>query len=94
MFGNILRSLRKKHGYSQDDVSDKIKVKRSTYANYERETREPNISVLIELADVYGVSVDYLLGHVAADTMPDDERQLVEKYNQLTDEGRMRVWPK
>ena len=91
MIGNILKLLRKKHGYSQDYVSDKINVKRSTYANYERETREPNISLLIELADVYGVSVDYLLGHVANNTMPDDERQLIEKYNQLTDEGRMRI---
>lgn len=47
IFGNTLKLLRKKHGYSQDDVSDKIKVKRSTYANYERETREPIFHYLL-----------------------------------------------
>ena len=91
MYGTILKSLRKKHGYGQDYVADKIKVKRPTYANYERETREPSISLLIELADVYGVSVDYILGHVPDKAMPDDERQLLDKYNKLSSEGRIRI---
>ena len=91
MIGPILKSLREKHDYNQDYVAEKINVSRSTYANYERESREPNIATLIGLADFYGLSVDYLLGHTPDKDMPEDIKELVDKYNHLSDEGRLRI---
>lgn len=91
MIGAILKSLRKKHGYGQDYVADKINVKRSTYANYERESREPSLALVIELAKLYDISTDYLLGHTASKNMPEDIQQLIEKYDKLSDEGRIRI---
>ncbi|WP_157833236.1 helix-turn-helix domain-containing protein [Selenomonas ruminantium] len=63
----------------------------STRPNYERESREPNIAMLIKLADLYEVSVDYLLGHTPDKDMPEDIKELVDKYNRLSDEGRLRI---
>lgn len=91
MLGNILKTLRERHDYNQDYVAEKVNVKRSTYANYERESREPSIDMLIKLADLYEISVDYLLGHIPDKEMPKDIKELVDKYNRLSDEGRLRI---
>ena len=91
MIGNILKTLWERHDYNQDYVADKVNIKRSTYANYERESREPNIAMLIKLADLYVISVDYLLGHTPDKVMPEDIKELVDKYNHLSDEGRLRI---
>ena len=49
------------------------------------------IAYLIKLADLYGISVDYLLGHTPDKDMPKDITDLVDKYNRLSDEGRLRI---
>ena len=90
MIGSILKALREKHDYNQDYVADKIQVSRSTYANYERESREPSIA-LIGLADLYDISVDYLLGHTFNNSMPEDIQQLIDKYQKLSEGGRIRI---
>ena len=72
-------------------MAEKINIKRSSYANYERESREPNIDMFIKLADLYEISVDYLLGHTPDKDMPEDIKELVDKYNRLSDEGRLRI---
>ncbi len=87
MIGLILKALREKHDYNQDYVADKIQVSRSTYANYERESREPSISTLIGLADLYDISVDYLLGHTYNKSIPEDIQQLIDKYQKLSEGG-------
>jgi len=47
--------------------------------------------MLIKLADLYEISVDYLLGHTPDKDMPEDIKELVDKYNRLSDEGRLRI---
>lgn len=37
-------------------------VAHNTYVRYERGEREPTASVLVQIADFYGVSLDYLVG--------------------------------
>lgn len=62
-----------------------------TNENYERESREPSLALVIELAKLYDISTDYLLGHTASKDMPEDIQQLIEKYDKLSDEGRIRI---
>ena len=47
--------------------------------------------MLIKLADLYEISVDYLLGHTPDKDMPEDIKELVDKHNRLSDEGRLRI---
>ena len=57
-----LRELREKYGYTQDYVAEAINISRITYVRYEMDMRNVRGPELQALADLYHVSVDYLLG--------------------------------
>ncbi len=59
---NRIKELRKKQKITQEKMSKKIGVARSTLSMYEIEKSEPDNATLLKLADFFGVSVDYLLG--------------------------------
>ena len=58
---NRLRDLREDHDMTQKAVGEAINVPQRTYAYYESGQRMIPPRVLCALADLYGVSVDYLL---------------------------------
>lgn len=55
-----LKKARNDAGYTQEQVADYLKIKRSTLANYERGRTEPDIETIATLADFYQISVDWL----------------------------------
>lgn len=55
-----IKLLRKENRLTQKDVSDKIGINPLTYSNYEIERSEISIEVLVRLANLYNVSMDYL----------------------------------
>lgn len=57
-----LRFIRDQRGLSQKFVAEKIGVRNNTLSGYESGRREPDAATLEKLADLYQVSVDYLLG--------------------------------
>ncbi len=57
-----IRALRKERNLTQAQVGLRINVPGRTYAYYESGERMIPPAVLCALADLYGVSVDYLLG--------------------------------
>lgn len=59
--------LRNLHGYSQEEVAEKIGISRQAYAKWEQGATVPDILKCSALADVYGVSVDSLLKTEKAD---------------------------
>ncbi len=61
--GYSLRELRKAKGIKQDELAAAIGAKRSLVSMWEAGERAPKLDALIALADFYGVTVDYLLGH-------------------------------
>lgn len=64
MVGEILQELRKDKGITQADLSKVVGVSPSTIGSYETETVEPPLSMLLKLADYFGVTLDYLVGRV------------------------------
>lgn len=58
----ILKSLREQHGLSQQEVADKLEIDRTTYVKYESGSSKP-VRKLSELAALFGVTTDYLLGN-------------------------------
>ena len=56
-----LRELRNKNGFTQNDIASKLKVSGQTILNWENGIYEPKINQLIGLADLFNVSVDYLI---------------------------------
>ena len=60
---NRLYELRKQHGYSQDELADKLNVSRQAISKWERSESSPDTDNLIALARLYGVSLDELLNY-------------------------------
>ena len=60
--GNNLKQLRQKMGLRQDDVAGMVKVERSTVSNWERGVKQPGLNILVKLSEIYGVSMDELVG--------------------------------
>ena len=60
--GNQIKHLRMASGYTQQELADKLDLTKSIVSAYESEKRAPSYMKLIELATIFGVSTDYLLG--------------------------------
>lgn len=58
-----LKLLRKNQNLTQDELCLALKIPKPTYAHYEAGRSEPPQATLIKLANYYGCSIDYLLGH-------------------------------
>ena len=63
------------------DLAPKLCLSASTLSNYAQGIREPDYDTLRRIADYFGVSIDYLLGHETPAV--DDERQLLTCLPQL-----------
>lgn len=57
-----LRKLRKRRGYSQEEIATLLFIHRSTYSYYETGQTQPTLEILAALAQFYHVSLEYLLG--------------------------------
>jgi transcriptional regulator with XRE-family HTH domain len=64
MIGKRMRQLREKRGWTQAYVAEKLDIKTNTLTNYELENRGLTEEMIVKVADLFGVSVDYLLGRV------------------------------
>ena len=53
--------LRKKQGWSQEELAEKLGVSRQSVSKWESASASPDISKLVEIADIFEVSTDYLL---------------------------------
>ncbi|SMO33496.1 helix-turn-helix domain-containing protein [Melghirimyces algeriensis] len=60
--GKRLRNLRLKKKLRQDDVAREFGVSKSAIGMYERNEREPPLTLLRQMADYFQVTTDYLLG--------------------------------
>ena len=60
-FENI-RNLRIDNSYTQQQIADYLNIKQNTYSQYETGALNYPVDILMKLADLYDVSVDYLLG--------------------------------
>jgi len=57
-----IKELRKNNGLTQKDAAKLLGIGQTTIANYENGTRVPDLMKVSEIADLYKVSVDFLLG--------------------------------
>ncbi len=57
-----LKEIRTKRGMSQQAVAEKLGCSANVYSRYERGERQPSIEALIDLSEIFGVSVDFIVG--------------------------------
>lgn len=61
-FPRVLKLLRKERGIRQKEAADSLGVAQALLSHYENGKRECGLDFLVQAADFYGVSVDYILG--------------------------------
>lgn len=75
-----LKELRKQNKLQQSDLAKLLNTTTQAISRYEREEREPPIETLCILADYFGVSVDYLIGHEKKSVMERPTSELAENF--------------
>lgn len=75
-FSQRLKKLRADKHLTQAQVAKRVGVTASMVSSYETDIRLPSYEVMMRLADLFGVSVDYLLGR--------EEKRLLD-ISELTD---------
>lgn len=75
--GNRIQKLRKKSGLSQGELAAKIEISYPQMSRYEIKQVQPPADILKRMADVFGVSIDYLVNGTIEDkaqnTLEDNE---------------------
>lgn len=69
---------RKKNGWSQEDLAEKLSVSRQSVSKWESAQATPDLQKLLKMAELFGVSTDYLLKDeyeeeaITSDTIKED----------------------
>lgn len=63
--GQRLRKQRKRLGFTQEAISEKIKITPSFYSQIETGVRKAGINTFVKLSKELSVSLDYILGNTA-----------------------------
>lgn len=61
IFADKLVALRKKNGWSQEELAELAKVSRQSVSKWEGAQSVPDLDKVLQLSRIFGVSVDYLL---------------------------------
>lgn len=64
MLKDNLALLRNMHGYSQEELAERIGISRQAYGKWESGATIPDIEKCQRLAEVYGTTIDSLVGSV------------------------------
>ena len=62
MLGQRICELRAHMGWSQVELSRRLRVSKQTVSNWENDNIQPSIEMLVLLSKIFGVTTDYLLG--------------------------------
>ena len=62
IFQERLMEQRKLNKLTQRQVADYLQIAQPSYIRYENGSAEPSLDALVKLADLFDVSVDYMLG--------------------------------
>lgn len=90
---NNIKSLREDRGWTQDELAQRIHKSKMSVSNYESGNREPKNETIEALADVFNVSVDFLLGRspVCEQLLTAEELRIVTAYRGASEDTRNAV---
>lgn len=60
-FSEKLKNLRAENNMTQQMLADRMNLARTTITGYETKNRQPSHEKLTAMADIFGVTVDYLI---------------------------------
>ena len=90
--GAFLRELRRERGLTQEQLAERFRVSRRTVSRWETGSNLPELTILMELADFYGVDLRELLdGERKAEQMDGELEKTVRKAADYSEEGKRRL---
>lgn len=86
ILGNRIRNLREDHDLTQKELSLMIGLTPKMISFYENNQRTPPLDILLKLAKIFEVSVDYLIGYAPAENansvLSPKEKMLIRFYRE------------
>ena len=73
-----LRELRKINNLTQKELGKKMGVSAQTILNWENNVYQPSVNELIKLADIFNVSLDYLVNRERKNNIDDIKKELAK----------------
>ena len=83
-------NLRKKNGWSQEELAEKLGVTRQSISKYEGAQSIPDLDKILKLSEIFGVTTDYLIKdeleeeEYAASQMQDNESESDRSVHKVT----------
>ena len=78
--GTFMKELRKEKGMTQEQAAERLNVSNRTVSRWETGTNMPDISLLLEIADLYGVSIPELIdGERKSEKMNEEVKEVASK---------------
>lgn len=89
--GTIIFKLREDRGWTQEQTAGLLGISRAALSHYEKNRREPDSETLSKFADLFNVSLDYLVGRtiVPHATLDEPIREFVDQL-ELSEEDILR----
>lgn len=91
--GQRLADLRKRNGLSQEALAEKLNISRQAISKWERGESTPDTDTLIELARIYGVSLDTIAGISDDETEKTDNKEKTKKKKNKKTESAQPLFP-
>lgn len=89
--GGHLAELRKQNHYTQKELAQKLKVSQQIISNIERGLTDPDIDFLRNMADLYNISLDQLIGRDFSGIEKDSdsiEQQIMNVIKKMDNTGK------
>ena len=87
--GKHLSELRKNKHLKQKELAERLNVSQQVISNIERGQSAPDIELLKKMADLYGISLDHLVGReYIANTEDDVENKIIRCIQRMDHKGK------
>lgn len=84
--GKRLAEQRRKYGYTQKQLADKLNLSQQIISNIEREASAPDINFLKATADLYKITIDELIGREAVyEAKSSTEKQILDIVREMSE---------
>lgn len=91
LMGKRIRSERRKMGLSQDALAEKLDMNRANISNYESGRTIPPGNILVDLANIFEVETDYLLGRQCGDNSGPEIRAIQRAAKKMSEKERKKM---
>lgn len=89
--GKNIKMLRKQKQLTQKELADMLGYGYTAISNYENGRNEPSIKDLIKISDIFGISVDELIGHNKLYNTNTNFFDIIRKTNSIKTDMKIKI---